>query len=237
MNATPEMEAKLAALCSKGHLTPRTEKNQYLKVSYRGADGLVTSKWNIKIYTSGSVVCNDPGTLEQLLNGSLREPDDKLKLLQIDDAGTGFPLCGIMIGVTDGRSLWTEIIDVIYFQGERFEKKLYTDQYALAGLRILKRLGAAPQTHRIEICTGFINTKLRDILRNRGYDVRVTDIKGLLQDQLEDRFRDYVRGTLTVDLAFDPKKIGKERIPPAFRRAVSWGKRHAPKMLKTGWNI
>lgn len=120
MKTSLELEKKLAELALKGLIASRSENNTYLKVSYRGTDGLVSPKWNIKIYSSGKVVCTDNVLLNDMLAGRLKLPDSGLKLIQIDDAGIGFPLCGCMVGVCcDGRVV-TDTISVSCFQGGFF---------------------------------------------------------------------------------------------------------------------
>ena len=59
MKADQRIEKKLEEYVSKGHLVPRTENNAYLKCSYKGTGGLISQKWNVKIYNTGSIVCND----------------------------------------------------------------------------------------------------------------------------------------------------------------------------------
>jgi len=233
LQSTPQMEEALSDAQAKGLLTIRTENNQYLKVSYKGTGTKISDKWNVKIYTSGSVVCNDPAVLQSLIDGSFKEPDSKLRLLQIDDAGIGFPLCGVMIGVTNGERVWTDTVDVSFFQSPKFEKRLYVEEFAKKGIHLLSK--TSPKTHRIEICSGFINTGLRDVLRNKGYDVRVTEIKGLLQDRLEQLFKEYVEKETGRDLAYDIKKIRKEEIGKIYYQILNWGKEHAPHLLKSGW--
>ena len=234
LQSSSQMEEALSNAQARGLLITRTENNIYLKVSYKGTGTKISDKWNVKIYKSGSVVCNDPAVLQNLIDDSFKEPDPKLKLLQIDDAGIGFPLCGVMIGVSNGERIWTDTIDVSFFQSPRFEKRLYVDEFARKGLHLLSK--TSPKTHRIEICTGFINTGLRDMLRNKGYDVRVTEIKGLLQDNLEQLFKEYVKKETGQDLAYDPKKIRKEEIGKIYYHILDWGKEHAPHLLKSGWN-
>jgi len=105
----------------------------------------------------------------------------------------------------------------------------------LAG-SLLAAFEATPQTHRIEICSGFINTRLKDNLRKEGYDVRVTEITGLLQDKLEDYYRRYVRDTIGRDAYYDPKEIGQGEIVAAYKEVVDWAWKNCPHLLKTGWS-
>jgi len=235
MRSTPELEAKLAEQLSKGVLVSRTENNRYLKVSYKGANTLISEKWNIKIYTSGSIVCNDTHLLKKIMEDDLNSAPS-LPLISIDDAGIGFPICGVMVGATDGHRVVTDVVDVSFFRSGLYESKAYLKEYATKGaMLIIKEFGASPATHRIEICTGYINTSLRDMLRAAGYDVRVTEIKGLLQNSLEDRFREYVKKEAKADLAYDPKIINESALARKYYAVVDWAKKYRPDLLKTGW--
>jgi hypothetical protein len=235
MRSSQQLEDSLSRARSSGLIVPRSENNPYLKVSYKGSGTQISEKWNVKIYTSGSVVCNDTQVLQDLMKGSVTVPDQSLFLLQIDDAGWGFCLCGVMVGLTDGKSVWTDTVDVSFFKSPRFEKKQYLQEYANKGLNLLTKIGAKPTTHRIEICTGYVNSCLRDTLREKGFDVRVTEIKGLLQDDLERLFKEHVIKETGVDLAYDPKEMRKQDIGKAYYQVLDWGKKHAPHLLKTGW--
>jgi len=234
MRSTPLLEKQLQEFCSKGLLKSRTENNQYLKVSYKGSGTLVSPKWNIKIFHSGSVVCTDMITLQDLISGKLK-PGSTLKVIQIDDAGIGFPMLGIMVGVTDGVKVWTDVVPVEFFQSPLYDTKEHLKEYTRRGLAIVDSLGISPETHRIEICSGHINRTLKDALRRLKFDVRVVEIKGLLQGQLEDMFREYVKNTLGEDLAYDPKEIEKCRLGMTYYKVLNWGRANAPHLLKSGW--
>lgn len=237
MKSNNQIESKLKEARNKGLIVPRTENNQYLKVSYKGAGKLVSEKWNIKIYTTGSIVCNDFPTLDDIVSGKIAPPDQNKTLIQIDDAGVGFPMCGVMVGVTDGDTVYTDVVDVSYFKPGAFEKKAYLKEYTRKGYDIVVRIfKATPQTHRIEICTGYINTRLKSYLREKGFDVRVVDIKGRLQEELEDLYKDHVKKQAGVDLAYDPKNLGsKKDLANNYYRVLRWGLANAPHLLKSGW--
>lgn len=236
MITSVELEDKLKALFNKEVLVPRTENNVYLKVSYKGSGTVISSKWNVKIYTSGSIVCNDEKVLLDILGDKIKPPDIHLTLLQIDDAGVGFVLGGVMVGVTDGSRVVTDVVDVSFFKPGPFEKKLYLKEYAKKGLKIVQDdFKAIPKTHRIEICTGFINQYLRDTLRDQGFDVRVVEIKGMLQDNLENLFREYIKKETGADLAYDPKEISKSELGKNYYKVLEWGRKHTPHLLKSGW--
>ena len=235
MKSTPQMEQTLQEAALKGLLVSRTENNQYLKVSYKGAGKEISDKWNVKIYTSGSVVCDDMIVLESLVNGSFKGPDTTLKVLQIDDAGGGFPLCGVMIGIANEVEIATDTVDVKFFQSPLYEEKQYLREYTKAGMQLIKVMRATPQTHRVEICTGYINKELKDCLRLEGFDVRVTEIKGALQVCLEQLFKDYVQIETGKELGYDPKELKKKDLGRAYYKVLNWGKQNAPQLLKSGW--
>jgi len=235
MKSNDTLEKQLQEFVKRGLLVSRTENNQYLKCSYKGSGSLISEKWNVKIYTSGSIVCNDFDTLTKIEKGIITGPDQGLKLLQIDDAGIGFPLLGVMVGVTNGTEVRTGTVSVQFFQGMNFTNKEYLNEYARTGLKVLESFGAKVGYHRIEICTGFINTALKEALRSLGFDVRVVEVKGLLQDRLEALFRAYVKETLKMDLSYDPKEMDKSKIGLKYYEVLQWGKQNAPHLLKTGW--
>jgi hypothetical protein len=235
MRSTNILEQKLLAL-SGTVLVPRTENNRSLKVSYKGAGTLISPKWNVKIYNSGSVVCTDEKVLEDILQDKLNKPDASKRVIQIDDCAWGFPLFGVMVGVYDGKQLLTRVVDVSYFQGIKYERKEYLNAYAEAGRDLIyKEFKAFPDTHRVEICTGYINSELRTRLREDGFYVRVVEITGYLQDNLEGLFKDYVKKETGQDLAYDPKGMSKVDLAGNYYKALEWGKKNAPHLLKSGW--
>lgn len=231
------LETALKNMFQEGLIILRTENNQYLKISYKGAGTLITSKWNIKIYTSGNGVCTDVSVIKDYVGGRLKSPDSSLKLIQIDDSGWGSPIGGIVVGATDGKRVVTDIIDVAYFKPYVFERHDYLKVYADQGWALIqKEFKASPETHRIEICTGYINSGLRDLLRQKGFDVRQVEIKGLLQDKLENLFREYIKKiTGGADLAYDPKELNKSQIGNYYYKALKFGRERAPHLLKSGW--
>lgn len=237
MRSSLKMESALQNYCKTGEITTRTENNKYLKLSYVGTGNIISKKWNVKIYKSGSVVTTDTKILKDIIDGNIKAPDKNLKLIQIDDAGFGFPLCGVMIGVYDGRRIWTDTVSVQFFQGTSYEIRQYLDDYTQKGLKILQKLETTPETHRIEICSGFINKKLKNRLRDLKYDVRIVDITGPLQDDLELLFKRHIaQETDGGVLAYDPKELpDKSMIGKKYYEVVRWGRKNAPHLLKTGW--
>lgn len=234
---------KLHKAVKKGVVAIRQENNPYMMATFNGVEPNVSNKWNVKIFNYSlkkdgcSIVCNDWQVLDRVISENwdqFEAPD--LPVISLDDAGWGFPLCGVMVGASDGNEVKTAVITEKWFKDWRFEKKEYLEAYAVAGMGLVeKEFGATPDTHRIEICTGYVNVKLREYLRHLGFDVRVVEIKGLLQDELEIKFKDYVKQTIGQDIYYDPKEMNKDDIPLEYHKCVEFGIKHFPHLLKSGW--
>jgi len=92
-----------------------------------------------------------------------------------------------MVGTSDEHQVQTATVPVEYFRddGENgFHTKRYLKKYADLAIQLLDQFGATPDTHRIEICTGYVNQPLREELRKLGYDVRVVEIKGMFRESV-----------------------------------------------------
>ena len=68
-----------------------------------------------------------------------------------------------------------------------------------------------------------------------GFDVRTVEIKGLLQDELENIYKRYVEEQTGVNLAYDPKEITIGTLVFKYGVALEWGINNAPNLLKSGW--
>lgn len=238
---------RLKQASEKGLVTSRSENSPYLLASFVGVDEKgITPKWNVKIYTYSnkkkghSLVCVDKHVLDRLLNedyDSFIPP--ALQILRIDDAGWGFPLCGVMVGISNELEVRAAAVPVEYFRDNtknHFRTKRYLKRYADLAIQLLGQFGANPDMHRIEICTGYVNIPLREELRKLGYDVRVVEIKGMLQDKLEELYKAYVLEAVGSDIYYDPKDMNKAEIPRKYRECLEYGERYCPHLIKTGWN-
>jgi hypothetical protein len=236
---------QLKAASKLGYLKSRKENNPYLLVSYKGVEHMgISPKWNVKIYTYSedrrghSIVCVDMLVLDRLIRkeyDSLIPPE--LPVIRIDDAEWRFPLCGVMVGVSDEENVYTAVVPVEYFRHDTrnhaFHTKQYLKEYTRLALGLLNQLGVCPGTHRIEICSGFVNQPVREKLRRQGYDVRVVEIKGLLQERL--LYKAYVIEEIGRDIYYDPKDMEKARIPKRYYECLEFGKKHCPDKIKSGW--
>ena len=237
---------RLKQASDRGLVAEKPENNSYLLAAYAGLEGKgISPKWNVKVYAFSkkrkghSLVCVDAYILGRLVEGdydSFIPPD--LPVLQIDDAGWGFPLCGVMVGVSDGQAVQTATVPVEFFRNDAedyFRTKRYLSKYMDLALQLLGFYRASPDRYRIEICTGYVNQPLREELRNLGYDARVEEIRGLLQEKLEDLYREYVIAEVGSDIYYDPKKMEKSDIPVRYRESLEYGKKYCPDKIRTGW--
>jgi hypothetical protein len=163
------------------------------------------------------------------------ESKDPLLTLQVDDAGWGFPLGGVMIGATDGNRVETGLIDQMYFQDGAFESKGYLQEAANITLELIAKFGAMPDNSRIEICPGYINSTSRKTLIRKGYRVEVKQITGLLQNELEKKFFEYI-STLGYESYYDPKET--TNISKKFNDVIKWIYEDGDNRMalaKTGW--
>ncbi len=213
------------------------DRSPYVVLSVRGDGARAPEKWNARVYRDKrgrlKLVTVDLKTLTDLLEGRPRTL--KMRTMMVDDAGWGFPLGGVMIGASDGSRVEAGLVPVDYFQGERFERHEYLGYAASVTLELLRRFGASPDDTLVEICTGYVNVGSKEALRKAGYEVKVAEIKGLLQDELEKRFAAYVKG-LGYDGYVDPKETHDPQNP--FSKIIKWieekpGERM--RLAKTGW--
>ncbi len=209
----------------------------YVVLSVRGDGVRASPKWNARVYRDKGgrlkLVTVDLRALNDMLEG--RAPAAKNRAIAVDDAGWGFPLGGVMIGATDGVRVEAGLVPVECFQGERFGRHDYLEYAARVTLGLLGRFRASPDDTLVEICTGYVNVGSREALRDAGYEVRVTEVGGLLQDELEKRFAAYVRaigypGYVDPKETHDPKK--------GFDDIIRWIEERPEermRLAKTGW--
>jgi len=217
-------------------LPRRRETNPYIVLSVHGDDIRVSSRWTAQVYRNAQgrlkLVTTDYHTLEQLMSGRVSARET---IIKVDDAGWGFPLGGTMIGAERDGRIETGIVDPKFFQGELFKTHAYLGEAARVTLRLVEKLGGRPEDTLVEICTGYVNSKSKEVLRDAGFEVKVTEITGYLQNELEQRFREYV-ASLGYRAYFDPKET---RDPAsAFRNVIKWileDPCHRLKIAKTGW--
>ncbi len=236
-----KIDKELIKKIKKLGLPEKKEKNQFLLLHVHGDNVKASKKFNVKVFKNKngelSLVTNDEETLKRMLRNE--RPAKKERILFIDDSGVGFPLGGALVGVYDTKTdrILTDTVGVDFFQGESFQKKTYCDEYAKKAFRLVKKFGADPRDTKIEICTGYINTQARELLRRKGFQVEVGEIGEPLQTELERIHGDYIK-SLGYDRYFDPKTMSDKEISKRFNAVVDWIKDNDKMYLaKTGWKF
>ncbi len=205
-------------------------------------DGIrASSKFNFQVYSGKGglkLVTNDKHTLDRLLRGEI--PDTKGKrIISIDDSGWGCPVGGVLCGLYDeetGRFTLREV-EVEYFQEQRFHTKEYLDRFKVRALEMVDKVRPSPSETAIRICTGYVNTRAKDALREQQFHlVEVDEIGEPLQSWLEEKNTEYVNKLLGEDLYYDPKMLSESEIARKYNQMVQFVKqRNLMHVAKTGW--
>jgi hypothetical protein len=177
------------------------------------------------------------GTMLTEFGNEEKDSNSPLLQIKVDDSGWGFPLGGVMIGATDGSRVEIGLIELSFFQGDLFESKAYLEEAARITVELLGRLGATPDNSKVEICPGFVNSMSYKMLKNKGYIIDKKEITGILQDELEKRFFEYVK-SLGYESYYDPKQT--TNVAKSFYDVINWinkDKANRMKMAKSGWKF
>ena len=164
-------------------------------------------------------------------------------MIQIDDAGWGSLVGGVIIGACRVESPKTQHafgeIPVSYFQGEAFKKKLYLGMAANLALELLDELHV-DKKELVEVCTGYVLEAVRIKLMAERYQVTATKIGEPLQTLIEQELLDRV---LAIGVKTDLETITTKQ-GLYFWQCVNWLKGgdmdgqalpEREKHCKTGW--
>lgn len=131
--------------------------------------------------------------------------------IQIDDAGYGDLLFGVIIGAyrLETELFYYDLIDVKYWQEPLFEKGLYKEEAKRISLKILKRM--QPEDEAIEICQGNILDQAAEAISDKYPEKEIKRCK--IQD----------RAQYLVELAYvnELRNLGYE---PIKKRTNNWVK-------------
>jgi hypothetical protein len=155
--------------------------------------------------------------------------------LQIDDAGVGDLLHGVVIGAyrsTTGDFTY-EVVGVEFFQQPRFGKKAYLEETSRIVMKIIDKMKPA-ENEPIQICSSYIFEKVvRELEEKYGRErVTVAKITGEAQRFVETAYLDEVR-----NLGYEPLQEREEKRGRSFFHMLRWVKRDPRrfKHAKTGW--
>lgn len=152
--------------------------------------------------------------------------------IQIDDAGWGDPVSGVLIGVyrVETKEYVVKEIEVTHFKEPNFANKTFLARGLELVLEALTCL-QVPKTEAIQVCRGAVLDGVRAGLKARGFKVIPTKIEGHLQELVEANF---VTSLEKLGLQDIPRVSGKER----FFRQLEWIQEDLRKRehyAKTGW--
>lgn len=168
---------------------------QYMIANYQGNGDKVPANFRVSIYQGRkgySVVSTCKHELQELISG--RNPWNKKakRIVQIDDAGFGCIIAGVMIGLYDRHNgkIYSEIIPPEIF---RKDQQIYLRAVTQACFNLLERIRIKQESTIIEMCTSYVFTDAREKLREVGWDVRSAQITGYFQDRLEAEYKKYLK--------------------------------------------
>ena len=155
--------------------------------------------------------------------------------LQIDDAGVGDLLDGVVVGAyrPETGEFSYDVVDVEFFQQPRFGRKAYLEETSKVVIQIINKMKPA-ENEPILICSSYIFEKVvRDLEDNYGKErVTVTKITGDAQRFVETAYLDEVR-----NLGYEPLTEREEKRARSFFHMLRWLKKDPSRFrhAKTGW--
>ncbi|TLN06677.1 hypothetical protein FDZ71_10965, partial [bacterium] len=155
--------------------------------------------------------------------------------LQIDDAGVGDLLHGVVVGAyrpATGEFTY-EMVDVEFFQQPKFGRKAYLEEASKIMMKIVDKMKLA-EDESILICSSYLFEKaVRDLREKYGKErVTVMKITGDAQRFVETAYLDEVR-----NLGYEPLSEREEKRARSFFHMLRWLKKDPRRLkhAKTGW--
>lgn len=155
--------------------------------------------------------------------------------LQIDDAGVGDLLHGVVVGAyrPETGAFSYDMVEVEFFQQPEFRRKGYLEEASKIVVQIIEKMKLA-ENEPILICSSYIFEKaVRDLEEKYGRErVTVTKITGGAQRFVETAYLDELR-----NLGYEPLTEREEKRARSFFHMLRWLKKdpYRFKHAKTGW--
>jgi len=155
--------------------------------------------------------------------------------IQIDDAGVGDLLHGVVIGAyrPETREFFYDMVDVKFFQPPLFRSKGYLTQASAIVNQLTERMKVL-EGEQIAICSSFIFEKaVRDLEEKYGKEkVTVSKITSNAQNLVETAYLDEIR-----NLGYEPIDEREEKRARSFFHMLRWVKEEPSRFrfAKTGW--
>jgi len=155
--------------------------------------------------------------------------------LQIDDAGVGDLLSGVVVGVyrPETGEFSYDMIGVEFFQPPKFSKKAYLRKASEILTKIIDKMKPL-ENEPILICSSFIlESAARDLQERYGNErVTISKITDEAQRLVETAYLDELR-----NLGYEPVDEREEKRARSFFHMLHWIKKDPRRMryAKTGW--
>lgn len=139
-------------------------------------------------------------------------------MIQIDDAGSGSFVGGTCIGVyrPETNEYYFDIIPVELYNNKNFKTKAYLTAVIKIVSKAFINLNVC-ENEIIEVCRGYMFTKLKDWLNEKGYFWYGTQITGHFQEIVEKNFELY-----TIHLGLLEEYIKYTKYPFHFHKLLRW---------------
>jgi len=155
--------------------------------------------------------------------------------LQIDDAGVGDLLYGVIVGAyrPETGEFTYDVVGVEFFQPPKFGRKAYLERTSEIVMQIVERMRLF-DNEPIQICSSFVFEKAVRLLEETyGKDrVTVSKIVGRAQHLVETAYLDEIR-----NLGYEPILEREEKRARSFFHMLRWLKKDPRRFrhAKTGW--
>jgi len=155
--------------------------------------------------------------------------------LQIDDAGVGDLLYGVIVGAyrPETGEFTYDVVGVEFFQPPKFGRKAYLERASEIVMQIVERMRLF-DNEPIQICSSFIFEKAVRLLEETyGKDrITVSKIVGRAQHLVETAYLDEIR-----NLGYEPILEREEKRARSFFHMLRWLKKDPRRFrhAKTGW--
>ncbi|HZY47915.1 MAG TPA: hypothetical protein VFE96_08985 [Candidatus Bathyarchaeia archaeon] len=155
--------------------------------------------------------------------------------VQIDDAGVGDLLYGVVVGAhrKETGEFHYDLIPVSYFQSPSFGRKMYLKKATELALQLLYQMKIG-ENEEIEICSSFLFDETRPHLVEKFGRTRVKTsvITGDAQNNVETAYLDEIR-----NLGYEPLPERDQKRARSFFHMLKWVKNDPERLryAKTGW--
>jgi hypothetical protein len=150
--------------------------------------------------------------------------------IEIDDAGTGDILFGVVIGTYRPKTdhFIYDMIDVRYFQEPVYGKKRHLNEARRIALRLVERLGLGEE-EKILICTGDILNEAAEALLEQYGEERIErgKIEGRAQFLVEKAYTNELR-----NIGYEPREDRTEKWGKNFWHMYNWVKKDPENRLR-----